>query len=406
MARYDLAGIFRKKFMQRHLFKIKSMTPQQIIANINPAALVWARQVRGMPLEIAAKKIGVTPERLESFESGQTAPTIKQLLKIGRVYRKPAAFFYLLELPEKPEGLHDYRRLIEAAATPSPELLDAVARARERRLDAIELNALLDRQMPIFKLSASRETRPAALAGEIRRVLRISLQEQKSWREPYNALRLWVAAAELAGLLVFQFSDVELEDARGFSIAERPLPVVAINGKDWPRAKIFTLIHEIAHIAISEPGICDLHVENEDDSIEIYCNEVAGEMLVPAEALLAEQIVRGHQSIVWNDLELQELSTRFSVSREVILRRLLSLGRTTVKFYQSKRRDFIVAAIETREREGGFLPYPRRVLRDNGRAFTYLVLSAYNNEAISALEVSRLLGGINLRHIAAISGEL
>jgi len=382
------------------------MTFQQILAVVNPAALIWARDVCGMPLEAAAKKIGVTPERLQSFESGQLAPTIKQLVKIGRAYRKPAAFFYLRQLPAKPERLHDYRRLPEPVAPLSPELLDAVARSKERRLDAIELSALTEKQLPIFKLSATRATKPAELAVKMRRALGISVEKQWSWREPYNALRSWIDAAESSGVLVFQFSNVELGDARGFSIAEHPLPVVAINGKDWPRAKIFTLIHEICHVALSASGICDLHVNDEDNSLEIYCNEVAGEMLVPTEDILAEPIVRRNRSVTWNDEDLMELANRFSVSREVVLRRLLTLGHTTAEFYQAKRREFITAAIEARERESGFLPPSRRIIRDNGRTFTSLVLTAHNSDLISGLEVSRLLGGVNLRHLDTIFSEL
>jgi len=383
------------------------MATQRIFANINPAALVWAREVRGMPLEIAAKKIGVSTNKLKAFEAGEASPTIRQLLNIGRVYRKPTAFFYLLNLPEKPERLHDYRRLPDITAPPSPELMDAILRAKERRFDAIELNLMLDREIPVFELSAHPEMQPSGLAANIRRILDISVMQQQSWREPYTALRSWITAAESIGILVFQFSGVELDDARGFSIAEHPLPVVAINGKDWPRPKIFTLIHEIAHIALGASGICDLHVaDDKGRSIEIFCNEVAGEMLIPNANLHAEPLVRRHRSAYWNDEELQELSERYSVSYEVVLRRLLSLGYTTIDFYQTKRRDFIAASIAARERARGFLPPSRRILRDNGRAFTSLVRQAHSADLITDLDVSRLLGGVKLQHVDVIFGEL
>jgi Zn-dependent peptidase ImmA (M78 family) len=383
------------------------MARQQIIAEINPGALVWAREVRGMPLEVAANKIGIKTEKLQALEAGEANPTMRQLLAIGRVYRKPTAFFYLLTLPEQPERPHDFRRLPDIVVPPSPELIDAVARAKERRLDAIELRQSLDMEIPSLQLIANPNMQPSKLAEDIRHSLGILVEQQQSWREPYKAFRSWVTAAELAGILVFQFSNVGLDDARGFSIAERPLPVVAINGKDWPRAKIFTLIHEIAHIALNAAGICDLHVADEDsNSIEIFCNEVAGEMLVPAEYLKAEPTLRGHKSSIWTEMELSQLSERFSVSREVVLRRLLSLGYTSIDFYQTKRREFIAAAIETREREGGFLGHSRRVLRDNGRAFTSLVLQAYSADLITNLDVSRLLGGVKLRHVDSIMREL
>ncbi len=191
------------------------MTRQQIIAAVNPAALVWACEVRGMPLEVAAKKIGIKTEKLRAFEAGLAKPTINQLLKIGRIFRKPTAFFYLVNLPEKPEQLHDYRRLPEMVEPPSHELLDAVLLAKERRLDALELNLMLGREITAFRLTFNRTGQPSRLAKEIRNVLGISIRDQQSWREPYIALRSWITAAESAGVLVFQFSDVELVDRGG-----------------------------------------------------------------------------------------------------------------------------------------------------------------------------------------------
>ena len=78
-----------------------------ILAKINATALIWAREVIGMPLEVASSKIGVKVERLQAFEAGTVLPTVNQLRKIGRVYKKPAAFFYQSNLPEKPRPLED-----------------------------------------------------------------------------------------------------------------------------------------------------------------------------------------------------------------------------------------------------------------------------------------------------------
>jgi Zn-dependent peptidase ImmA (M78 family)/DNA-binding XRE family transcriptional regulator len=355
---------------------------------------------------VAAKKIDIKTEKLQAFETGKAKPTLNQLLKIGRVFRKPTAFFYLIDLPEKPKHLQDYRRLPEISAPPGYALLDAVVLAKERRLDAIELISILGREMPAFDLTSAFTVQPSHLAEKIRRVLGISMHQQQSWREAYAALRSWITAAESAGILVFQFSHVNLDDARGFSISEHPLPVVAINGKDWPKAKIFTLIHEIAHITLGAPGICDLHVIDKSDSVEIFCNEVAGELLVPSNYLSTDSIVKQHRSPSWSDQELMQLADKYSVSYEVVLRRLLSLGYTSIDFYQSRRRESIAAAIAKKEKDKGYMLPSTRILRDNGRAFTSLIQQAYTADLIGDLEVSRLLGGINLRHVDSVFGNL
>ena len=115
-----------------------------------------------------------------------------------------------------------------------------------------------------------------------------------------------------------------------------------MNAKDFPRGRIFTLIHEVAHIAVNLGGLCDLH-DNHGDSgeLESIFNNVAGELLVPSDALLSEQTVLSNKSFEWPDSLLKDLANQFMVSREVILRRLLELGRTTQAFYRKKRKQFI-----------------------------------------------------------------
>lgn len=90
------------------------------------------------------------------------------------------------------------------------------------------------------------------------------------------------------------------------------------------------------------------------------------------------------------------------VSREALLRRLLDLGRTTEAFYRERRDRFLEEYRLQRETQGGFLQYHRRVLRDNGEAFTGLILNAFDQKAISERDVSHHLGDVKLTHVDAI----
>ena len=92
--------------------------------------------------------------------------------------------------------------------------------------------------------------------------------------------------------------------------------MIVVNGSDHPSAKCFTLIHEIAHILMHDGGVCDLHnpfsPASDIDRIEVFCNYVSGSVLVPANALLREEIVRIHgDNPEWDDEELRILSQRF-----------------------------------------------------------------------------------------------
>jgi Zn-dependent peptidase ImmA (M78 family) len=41
--------------------------------------------------------------------------------------------------------------------------------------------------------------------------------------------------------------DIALEEMRGFTLAERRLPVIVLNAEDAPRERICTLMRELTH---------------------------------------------------------------------------------------------------------------------------------------------------------------
>jgi Zn-dependent peptidase ImmA (M78 family)/transcriptional regulator with XRE-family HTH domain len=380
---------------------------EHLLAQVNSQVLIWAREVLGIPFDVAARKIGVPARRLQEFESGRTLPTIRQLRTIAKLYRRPTAFFYLRTPPPKPEQIKDFRALPGQYSQELPEVLDAVDAAQQKRLTAIELARMLGYDITEFDLAASLGDAPGWIASNLRDRLGVSVSVQRSWRDAYQVLRGWIAAAERVGILVTQFSRVEVSAARGFSLVERPFPLVAINGKDSPRAKVFTLFHELVHIVLRVSGLCDLHETNgRADVIEPFCNRVAAETLVPSGDLLDDPLVTQHHDVEWKDWQVRELATSYGVSREVLLRRLLTLGRTSESFYRTKREEYLRAYADTSREGGGFLPYARRVLRDNGTAFSSLVLQAYGADLITPTEVSRFLGGIKLQHISDIEEAL
>ena len=405
---FGLSALLPGRWLRCHAPCNIDAMPERLLAQINPAALTWARDVLGMPLDVAARKIGVSERKLEQLERGDAKPTITQLRAIARAYRRPTAFFYLQPLPPKPQRIEDFRAMRERQEQQTvPELLDAVEAAKQRRLTALELSSVLGHDIPSFGVAVSLNDQPEAIAEQIRERLGVSLVDQRSWRDAYPVLRNWTDAVEDAGVLVTQFSNVEVHAARGFSITDRPYPLVAINGKDSVRAKVFTLFHELAHIALGASGLCDLHdATDRADVVEPFCNQVAGEALVPAASLLAEPIITQRELVTWDDWRLQELATTYGVSAEVILRRLLTLGRTTEAFYRAKREEFLRTYEGAAANAGGFIAHFRRVLRDNGTAFTGLVLDAYHADLITPTEVSRYLGGVKLLHLPAIEGAL
>lgn len=378
-------------------------------ALVKAELLVWAREDSGWTIEEVAKKVGTSVDRVSSWESGDRRPTIRQLRELARIYKRPLAVFYLSEPPKEFQALRDHRRLPgDPPRRESPELRLAVREAHYLRDVALELYRQLEEDVPQLRLTARAGEDPERVGRRIRQRLGIEREQQTAWRGPYEALNAWRSKFEQAGVLVYQTTGVEVSEVRGFSIAELPLPLVAMNGKDAPRGRIFSLLHELAHVALRMGGLCDFHVGSSDEATdpEVFCNHVAGAALVPEDWLLEDPVVVGHPSSPeWTEDELVTLSRRFSVSREVVLRRLLTLGRTTVDVYRRRRADYLEQYRERMRGQSGGPRWDQRALARVGGLFTRLALESYYRERITASDLSEYLG-VKLEHMAAIEQKV
>jgi len=79
-------------------------------AYLTPELLKWARITAKMKSSEVAHKLKLSPEKFDSWESGEEYPTIKQAEKLSKLYRRPLAVFYLPEPPKDFQTLRDFRR--------------------------------------------------------------------------------------------------------------------------------------------------------------------------------------------------------------------------------------------------------------------------------------------------------
>jgi Zn-dependent peptidase ImmA (M78 family) len=303
--------------------------------------------------------------------------------------------------------MRDFRRFSPATPHPdrSPQLAFEIRRAFDRREWALELMADIDESPRVFSPSAAVTDGAEEVATRLRKFIGVTVEGQGRWRGENEAFKAWRQLIEQAGILALQATSLKLEEARGFSISIKPLPVVVVNIKDAPRGRIFTLLHETVHLMLNDGGICDLH----DGDIEAFCNRVAGAILFPKEAFLASSTVRRHKKgAEWTGLELQELSRTFGGSREAALVRLLTLRLTTQSFYDRMHKEFRrqYQELEKQKQEKeGFAPPFVVAISSAGPLFTSLVVENFNRDKITASDVSDYLQ-IRLKHLRELQGEV
>jgi Zn-dependent peptidase ImmA (M78 family) len=373
-------------------------------ALIDPAVLQWLRSSTGLSVEDTAGRIQTKPDKIESWERGDDRPTMSQLRKLARAFKRPISDFFLPRPMKEPEIPHDFRRLpTEGVHAYSPALRQEIRLAYRRRTLAFDLAAELELKLPEFsgRGSVSEKDNPETVGQRIRKVLGVTSDEQQKWRDPRLGYNAWRQKIEAAGVLVFQVTTVDKAQMLGFSLSLQPLPVIAVNRKMKPNGRTFTMLHELTHLLLGEGGICDIDEEAlrppREQAVEVFCNHAAGAALVPKADLLNSQLLVPRSAREWPDETIDALGRQFSVSAEVILRRLLIAGLTTDVFYRRKRAEYLarLARLEKQQRDEMPDEFARNMAQEavsNLGAFARLVVNSYQSDTINLTDASKFLG--------------
>jgi Zn-dependent peptidase ImmA (M78 family) len=350
-------------------------------AYLDPEVLRWARESFGLSIEEAAEKLHTKPERLQSAERGERHLTLRQAERAADAYQRPLAALFAPEPPEEEPQEAQFRRLPGAPEPPWPsEMIGLARRVRERQAAAAELLDLVDEE-PIWPLvSESLAVPPKEVAAAVRERLGISIEEQASWRDPggYTPLRHWVDAVEDLGVLVIQDGSLPVEAMRGFASLDPVVPAIVVNTQDDPRARVFTLIHELGHLC--QAGGFEMV------DLEGWLEQFAGDVLMPVESLQAA--IAG--TPVDDDLRKFDLvALEFGVTPRAAVvraaRERLIPQRDANKILER------LSARGPRERGGGGNYYWTQLARLSP-AYTRLVFSALESQAVTYAAASSLLG--------------
>jgi Zn-dependent peptidase ImmA (M78 family)/transcriptional regulator with XRE-family HTH domain len=349
---------------------------------VKPEILRWARESIGYALEDAAGKIGVRTEKLALAEQGEQFLTIRQAEKAAHVYERPLAALFLPVPPLEEAQEAQFRRLPGAPEPPWPPKMIALARrVRAKQEAAAELYDLLDEDPPWPEALARLRVERHRLPEVVRDLLEISFNEQATWRDSagYTPLRHWVDAVENLGVLVMQDGTMSVDAMRGFASTHDVAPAIIINTQDDPRARAFTVLHEFAHLYLTALG------EPDNSATEQWCDEFAGEVLMPAQLL-----EHAYTDIKADDTlnAIDELALMFGVTPRAATVRAVRAGLIS----QSEAQETLERIGRRGERTaaGGGNYYWTKLGR-LGPAFIRLVFSALDSQALTYPVASGLL---------------
>lgn len=360
---------------------------------VAPEILRWAIERAGRPAEELQHRF----PKLQDWLDRKAQPTLRQLQEFASATYTPFGYFFLDAPPEEQLPIQDFRtRRPASLRKPSGNLLDAIYLCQQRQA-WYEDFAVEEGLGPVPLVGSLRRMTPIEDAAQaIRTAIHFDLEARHQCSTWTEALRRFIEAAEEAGVLVMVSGVVgsnthrklDAEEFRGFALSDPYAPLVFINGADTKAAQMFTLAHELAHLALGESALSDAEASHlPGEETERWCNQVAAELLVPLANLRREL----RPAEPWPDAAAR-LARRFKVSSLVILRRLLDAG-----VFQSEQ-EFWRAYRQERERvrelaaghEGG--DFYRTLGARASRRFEHALVASTISGRTTFTEAMRLLG--------------
>ncbi len=303
------------------------------MAAIRPEIMTWARETAGLSLEDAAQAVGLkeargqkASERLAALEAGAEEPSRSLLVKMAQAYRRPLLVFYLSEPPRIGDRGHDFRTL-PGTERYNPDL-DALIRDIKGRQGLIR-SMLEDSESERigFVGSVTMETPVRTLASRVEEHLEFSLPEFRAGKAPNDAFAYLRTRIETSGVFVLLLgnlgsfhTNIPVEIFRGFAISDSIAPVIVINDQDSRAAWSFTAFHELVHLWLGDTGISGPGATSQ---VEQYCNDVAGEVLLPSDELASFPKVPAFKNAV---SEISEFAKDRRLSRSMVAYKLLRAG--------------------------------------------------------------------------------
>jgi Zn-dependent peptidase ImmA (M78 family) len=279
----------------------------------------------------------ITQQELESWEYGRATPDLEHLETLSEIYGCPVGYFFLHELPAPAFPL-SYRGL---ASEKEDRLSPLTRRTLRRFLDLSEwLAALLEEHGITWEVTIRPSSQPLErVVAQERERLGFSEQVRQHWQEPEDALAWWRQQIEAQGVFVFEMK-LEAAEIRGASrwVASR-YPFIRVNHQDAEAdtGRLFTLLHEYAHLVSTQEGIiCDFRGSGQEGrSGKSFANRFAAELLLPRPQLwqVLERAGKQHFTRNWSDAELDQLRRPFFVSRDVVAIALQQMELAPADFY-------------------------------------------------------------------------
>ena len=299
------------------------------VENINKEIIEWAIIRNGNSLE----EFYAQNPNVESWIKGEKNPTVKQLENFTHKVHVPFGYMFLPKPPNETIPLPFFRTGKKNTNKVSLNVFHTIQIIQDRQNWLTEYLEELNFPDLDFVGKYSIKNSYIEIVNDIRNVLKLELDWASRHNKWEEALDYLTNKIEEAGIIVTYNGIVgsnthrviDVNECRGYVLVNNKAPFLFINSADAKAAQMFTIIHELAHVWLGKSaGFDNANLLPADDPLEILCDKVAAELLVPEIYFLKK----------WETTQdFKYLSRIFKVSPIVIGRRALDLNLINLKYF-------------------------------------------------------------------------
>ena len=373
------------------------------------------------------KLLGIknTAAQIHRWEEGKDKIGLTQAKELARKYRVDVSDLYLEQLPPDLEQAppNDFRRNDQRKPY-SKNLRYAIREAYSRQNWLREYLQAIGEGHSILPKHSNTIHQIKDTAQFIRKWLGIGTPpETKGAKDAVFAK--WKRALETRHIMIFTNNShnaykIENDEYDGLAIADDIAPVILLNpsSKISVSRRLFTLMHELAHLFLNESAVSKISFHGKyaianpaETRKEIWCNNVASEVLVPGEWLQS----RWSPTHDIHDIKEQigKIANRIQVSRQVITLKareieLITPGQLNnlLKIYDEEYKRHQEMITGQPSQSGGRLIPASAALKRCGHYFSHRVLDAYQDGFITAIKIYDLLGGLKLKYLKEFAKKI
>ena len=361
--------------------------------NIQPAIISWALS------QTSEEKLGTKlVENIKQWLDGTKSPTFNQIEDFSKKSHIPLGYFFLQTPPVEQISLLEYRTLDSIELTnPSRNLIDTI-----HEMEAVQewmVNYRKEWNYDTISVVGSLKgiTDISVIADTIRKDLGLNVEWYKECGNPSEAFNKVRGLLEECGIIVMMNGIVgknthralDVNEFRAFAMVDKWAPLIFINGADSLGGRLFSLLHETVHLWLGENDLYNdrRYTTEKVKPIEVICNAVAGEILVPRQVFLQCWEKDANDDVY---VKIKELTKIFRCSESVLSRRALDNQKIDKAIYNKVVSDAIQAYIESKQEKSSGGDYYRVARSKLDGAFVRALCESVNSGRTSYTEAYRL----------------